>query len=69
VTFDAAWRTSAVIGLATAIDEERAFDGLPVLADALEEAGCGEPAIPDHCRPEVPHCRGCFVVDLALGRE
>lgn len=69
VGFDVSWRTSAVTGLAAAIDEGWAFGRLPVLADALEEAGCGEPAVLDHCRSDGPHCRGCFVVDLALGRS
>src|SRR5437762_722095 len=55
--------------LAQAVYEERAFERLPVLADALEEAGCTDAAILDHCRSPGPHARGCWVVDLLLGRE
>jgi hypothetical protein len=65
--FDAAWRTTAA-GLAAAIYEERAFDRLPILANALEEAGGGEPAVLDHCRVEGPHCRSHFV-ERVPGKE
>lgn len=68
VTFAPAWQRwngGAVVGLARTIYEERAFDQLPVLADALEEAGCTETTILDHCRsiPAEQHVRGCWVVD------
>jgi hypothetical protein len=46
-----------------------AFDRLPILADALEEAGCDEPALLAHCRSDGPHVRGCWAVDLVLGKE
>ena len=49
-------------------DDQKAFDRLPILADALEEAGCDDPAILAHLRGDGPHCRGCWVVDLALGK-
>jgi hypothetical protein len=55
--------------LAQAIYDERAFEHLPVLADALEEAGCTDAAILGHCRQPGPHARGCWVVDLLVGRE
>jgi hypothetical protein len=42
---------------------------LLILADALEDAGCTDRAILDHCRGPGPHCSGCFVVDLLTGRE
>jgi hypothetical protein len=51
------------------IYEARAFDDLPILADALEEAGCCNPAILDHCRAGGDHTRGCWVVDAVLGHE
>ena len=54
--------------LATAL-EERAFDRLPILADALEDAGCDNADILNHCRSAGPHVRGCWVVDLVLGRS
>ncbi len=63
------WRTPDVIGLAGAVDGERAFDRLAVLADALEEAGCDQPAILSHCRQPGPHVSGCWVADLILGKE
>lgn len=98
----ARWLTPAVLSIAQAIYDERAFDRMPVLADALEEAGCREEAILRHLRrvPECktcettgigmdeytgtvevvggcprcggecgPHVRGCWVVDLILGKE
>jgi hypothetical protein len=63
------WLTPAVLALARGIYEERAFDRLPVLADALEEAGCADERLLGHCRSPGPHARGCWAVDLVLGRE
>jgi hypothetical protein len=67
--WDSAWRTLTVMNLAQAIDSERAFDRLPILADALEEAGCDQPVILSHCRQPGPHVSGCWVVDLVLGKQ
>jgi hypothetical protein len=64
-----AWFTPTVATLANAIYQDRAFDHLPVLADALEEAGCVNSDILTHCRSEEPHVRGCWAVDLLLGKE
>jgi hypothetical protein len=47
----------------------RAFDDLPVLADALEDAGCTDRDILEHCRSGGEHVLGCWVVDLLLGKE
>ncbi len=58
------WQEGAVRKLAEGIYEERAFDRLPVLADALEEAGCTDADILDHGRGGAEHVRGCWVVDL-----
>jgi hypothetical protein len=69
VAFDPRWRTADVLGLARGIYEDRAFDRLPLLADALMDAGCGEDQLLAHCRSEGPHVRGCWVVDLVLGKE
>lgn len=69
VTFEVAWKTSDVVGLAQAIYDERAFDRLPILADALQDAGCEGADLLGHCRSSGPHVRGCWVVDLVLGRE
>ena len=63
------WRTSTVLALATGIYEEKAFDRMPILADALQDAGCSNEDILDHCRGPGPHVRGCFLIDLILGKE
>ncbi len=54
--------------LATTIYTDRAFDRLPVLADALEDAGCADAALLAHCRQPGEHVRGCWAVDLILGK-
>jgi hypothetical protein len=69
VTCDPAWRTSTVLALAQGIYDERAFDRMPILADALQDAGCDSADILDHCRGPGPHVRGCWVVDLILSKD
>jgi hypothetical protein len=69
VTVDPSWRTPTVTALAEAIYADRAFDRPPVLADALEEAGCDNADVLAHCRGDGPHVRGCWVVDLVLGEN
>jgi hypothetical protein len=69
VTSDPAWLTSDVLALAQGIYQDRAFDRLPILADALQDAGCDNDDILNHCRSNGPHVRGCWVVDLILGKE
>jgi hypothetical protein len=64
-----AWNGGAVIGLATSIYEDWCIDQLPVLADALEDAGCTDAKILSHLREPGPHFRGCWCVDLCLGRH
>jgi hypothetical protein len=54
--------------LASAVYTERAFDRLPVLADALEEAGCVDADILSHLRGAGPHALGCWCLDLLLGK-
>jgi hypothetical protein len=63
------WRTSDAVGLARAIYHDRTFDRLPTLADALMDAGCEDEEIINHCRSGGRHVRGCWVVDLVLGKE
>lgn len=69
VRTEPAWLTSTVVSLAEGIYGERAFDRMPILADALQDAGCDHADILQHCRGEGPHVRGCWVVDLLLGKE
>jgi hypothetical protein len=69
VTADPRWMTSGVVALARTIYDERAFDRLSSLADALEGAGCEDESILTHCRSVSGHARGCWVVDLVLGKE
>jgi len=64
-----AWNNGTIFKLAQAIYDERAFDRLPILADALEDAGCDDAEILDHCRGPGPHVHGCWVLDLLLGKE
>jgi hypothetical protein len=64
-----AWLTSTVVALARGIYAERAFDRLPILADALQDAGCDNPDVLAHCRGPGPHVRGCWAVDLILGKQ
>lgn len=69
VAFDPRWRTETAASLASAIYTERAFDRMPILADALEEAGCNHTDVLSHCRGPGPHVRGCWVIDLLLGKS
>jgi hypothetical protein len=69
VSVDPAWLTSTVVALASGIYAERAFNRLPILADALQDAGCDNEDVLHHCRGTAPHVRGCWVVDLVLGKE
>jgi hypothetical protein len=61
-----AWRSEAVLALARAVYKGQAFDGLPALADALEEAGCTDAALLGHLRSAAPHVRGCWALDHIL---
>lgn len=66
---DRSWLTSTVAALARGVYRERAFERLPILADALQDAGCEDDQVLTHCRDEAaPHVRGCWVVDLLLGK-
>jgi hypothetical protein len=65
---DPRWLTFTVVSLANSVYTERAFDCLPILADALEEAGCTDAAVLGHLRGPGPHARGCWVIDLLLGK-
>ena len=69
VAFDPRWRTEDTLGLARGIYEDRAFTRLPLLADALMDAGCDDDRLLAHCRSQGPHARGCWAVDLVLRKE
>jgi hypothetical protein len=61
--------TTSVTKLAQAIYEERVWSRLPILGDALEEAGCDNQDVLSHCRSAEGHVRGCWVIDLVLGKS
>lgn len=69
VGFVPAWRTDTVLALAREMYESRDFSAMPILADALQDAGCGNERVLNHCRGEGPHARGCWLVDAILGKE
>ncbi len=69
VTFSPSWRTSTAVALAAQMYDARDFGAMPILADALQDAGCDSADVLDHCRGPGPHVRGCWVVDLVLGKE
>ncbi len=68
VAFDPAWRTDTALALARSMYESREFSAMPILADALQDAGCDSDNILNHCREPGTHVRGCWVVDLVLGK-
>jgi hypothetical protein len=67
MAFDPEWRTTTAVALARGMYDARSFSHMPVLADALEDAGCNHPEVLAHCRSDRQHVRGCWVVDLLLG--
>ena len=67
---DSDWLTTDVVALAEGIYEERAFDRMPILADALQDAGCDSSEVLAHCRDATAaHVRGCWVIDRIRGWE
>jgi hypothetical protein len=69
LNFDPAWQTEHTVGIALRMYDDRDFDAMPILADALEEAGCDNADILNHCRKPGVHVRGCWVVDWVLGKQ
>jgi hypothetical protein len=69
VAIDPTWRTENVMLLARTAYEDNAWDRMPILGDALEEAGCQSREVLDHCRGPGPHARGCWLVDAILDRK
>ncbi|MFO0806292.1 MAG: hypothetical protein U0791_24575 [Gemmataceae bacterium] len=68
ISFSPEWRTTTAVAIAQSMYDSRDFGPMPVLADALQDAGCEVPEIIDHCRGPGPHVRGCWVVDGVLGK-
>jgi hypothetical protein len=70
VSFDPSWRTSTAVALAKGMYESREFGAMPILADALQDTGCDNDDVLTHCRDASGlHVRGCWVVDLVLGKS
>jgi hypothetical protein len=69
ITLDPSWLTSTVLALAQQMYDARDFSAMPILADALQDAGCENSQVLEHCRGPGPHTRGCWVVDLLLKRD
>jgi hypothetical protein len=69
VALDPVWRTDTVLALARQMCDTGDFFAMPILADALQEAGCEDEAVLAHCRGDGPHVRGCWACDLVLGKE
>jgi len=69
VVFSPSWSTDTTLSLARQMYESRDFTAMPILADALQDAGCDSADILAHGRGHGPHVRGCWVVDLLLGKE
>ena len=63
------WNDHTILNIARTIYLERRWDAMPILADALEEAGCADTAILTHCREKREHVRGCWMLDLLLGKS
>ena len=69
ITFDPNWRTTTAVAIARGMYESRDFSAMPILADALQDAGCENDDVLNHCREaNATHVRGCWVVDLVLGK-
>jgi hypothetical protein len=69
VVANPSWLTSNVVALAETIYQDRSFSIMPILADALMDAGCNNEDILKHCRQPCEHVRGCWVLDLLTGRK
>ena len=69
VIFDPNWLTSDVVAMARGMFETNDFSAMPILADALQDAGCENEAILNHCRGDGPHVRGNWVVSGILGHD
>jgi hypothetical protein len=67
--FERAWATDTAVAVAKQMCDVREFSAMPILADALQDAGCHCETALAHCRAaKHVHVRGCWVVDLVLGK-
>jgi hypothetical protein len=69
VPFSPAWRTDTALSLARTMYDSREFSAMPILGDALQDAGCDNEDVLTHCRGPGTHVRGCWVCDLVLRKE
>ena len=69
VRFNPDWRTPPAVLLAKRMYNARDFSAMPILANGLQDAGCDNADILDHCRGNGPHVRGCWVLDLVMGKK
>ncbi|MFO0822124.1 MAG: hypothetical protein U0792_03225 [Gemmataceae bacterium] len=70
MAFDSEWRSDTALSLARHMYKNRDFAQMPILADALQDAGCNNADILDHLRnTSAQHVRGCWALDLVLGKE
>jgi hypothetical protein len=69
VRFSPSWRTDTALLLANQMYESRDFSAMPILADAIQDAGCDSAGVLTHCREPAPHVRGCWVVDLVRDKR
>ena len=68
VIFSPNWRTDTAVMLAKQMYESRDSSAMPILADAIQDAGCDNEDVLNHCRGPGPHVRGCWVLDAVLGK-
>lgn len=69
IPFSADWRTDTAAAIAKQMYESRDFGSMPTLAAALQNGGCDSDDVLNHCRSCSPHVRGCWVIDLVLGKK
>jgi hypothetical protein len=69
ITLSPSWLTSTVVSLANQMYDSRDFSAMPILADALQDCGCVNEEILNHCRADQVHVRGCWCVDLLLAKQ
>jgi len=67
--FDPAWRTSTVVALASGIVQDESFDVMPILADALEDDGCDNTTLLEHCRRGRQHTKDCWALQLVMSPD